>query len=42
MCKINKLQAYIVQQREDSQYFIITTNGVQSFKIVSHNIVPES
>ena len=26
--KINKLQGYIVQYREYSQYFIITINGV--------------
>ena len=28
MYKINKLQGYIVQYREYSQYFIITINGV--------------
>ena len=28
MCKINKLQGYIVQHREYSQYFIITINGI--------------
>ena len=28
MCKINKLQRYIVQHREYSQYCIITLNGV--------------
>ena len=28
MYKINKLQGYIVQHREYSQYFIITLNGV--------------
>ena len=28
MCKINKLQGYIIQHREYSQYFIITLNGV--------------
>ena len=28
MYKINKLQGYIVQHREYSQYFIITINGV--------------
>ena len=28
MYKINKLQGYIVQHREYSQYFIITRNGV--------------
>ena len=26
--KINKLQGYVVQHREYSQYFIITINGV--------------
>ena len=28
MYKINKLQGYILQHREYSQYFIITINGV--------------
>ena len=28
MYKINKLQGYIAQHREYSQYFIITLNGV--------------
>ena len=28
MCKVNNLQGYIVQHREESQYFIITINGV--------------
>ena len=28
MYKINKLQGYIVQHREYTQYFIITTSGV--------------
>ena len=28
MYKVNKLQGYIVQHRESSQYFIITVNGV--------------
>ena len=28
MYKINKLQGYIVQHREYSQYFIIATNGI--------------
>ena len=32
MYKINKLQEYIVQHREYSQYCIITLKGVQSIK----------
>ena len=37
--KINKLQGYIVQHREYSQYFIITINGVQPLKVVYHYVV---
>ena len=33
MYKIDKIQGYIVQHMEYSQYFIITLNGVQSIKI---------
>ena len=36
---LNKLQVYIVQYREYSQYFIITIDGIQSLKIVNHYII---
>ena len=36
MYKINKLQGYIAQHREDSQYFLITLNGVETVKILNH------
>ena len=39
MYKISKLQGYIVQHREYSQYFIITINGVQPLKIMIHSVV---
>ena len=39
MYKINKLQGHIAQHREYSQYFIVTTNGVEVFKIVNHYVV---
>ena len=39
MDKINKLQGYIIQHREYSQYFIITINRVQPLKIVNHYVV---
>ena len=39
MYKINKLQGYIAQHREYSEYFIITINGVYPLKIVIHYIV---
>ena len=39
MYKINKLQGYIVQYREYSQYFIITINGIKPLKIVNHYFV---
>ena len=38
MGKINKIQEYIVQPREYSQYFIITLNGVQYIKILNHYV----
>ena len=37
--KIDKLQGYIVQHRECRQYFLITIDGVQPLKIVSHYAV---
>ena len=40
MYKINKLQGYIVQHREYSQYFI-TLNGIQSVKFLNHCCTPE-
>ena len=39
ICKINKLQEYIVQHREYIQYSIITKDGTQSLKIFSHCVV---
>ena len=39
MYKINKLQRYIVQHREYSQYFTATVNRVKSLKIVNHYVV---
>ena len=39
MYKINKLQGHIAQHREYSQYFIVTTKGVEVFKIVNHYVV---
>ena len=39
MYKINKLQGYIIQHTEYSQYFIITINGVYPLKIVHHYVV---
>ena len=38
-CEINKLQGYIVQHREYSQYFIVTINGAELLKIVDHYVV---
>ena len=38
MCKINKTDGYIVQHREYSQCFIITTNGVYPLKIVNQYV----
>lgn len=38
MYKINKLQGYIVQLREYSQYFI-TIDGVQYINILNHYVV---
>ena len=37
--KINKLQGYVVQHREYSQYFTIAIHGIQSLKIVNHYAV---
>ena len=37
--KKEKIQGYIVQHREDSQYFIVTINGAQPLKIVIHYII---
>ena len=39
MYEIN-IQGYIVQQRENSQYFI-TVNGIEPLKIMNHNCIPE-
>ena len=39
MKKINKLQGYITQHEEYTQYFMITINGVEPLKIVTHYIV---
>ena len=36
---LNKLQRYIVQHKEYSQYFIITLNGIQCIKILNHYVV---
>ena len=36
MPKINKLQGYIVQNREYHQYFTVTVNALEFFKIVSY------
>ena len=36
MYKINKLQRYVIQHREYSQYFIIMLNVVKSIKILNH------
>ena len=38
-CKINRLQGYIVQHREYSQYFMITINRAYLLKIVDNYIV---
>ena len=35
----NKLQGYVVQHGEYSQYFIVTINGVLPLKIVTRYIV---
>ena len=35
MCKINKLQGYIIQHKEYSQSFI-TRNGVKSIQNLNH------
>ena len=35
----NKLQGYIVQHGEYSQYFIITLNGVLAIKILNRYVV---
>ena len=37
-CKVNKIQGYIVQHKEDSQRFIIIISGVQPLKIVNHYV----
>ena len=37
--KIDKLQSYIIQHREQNQYFMVTRNGVYPLKIVNHCIV---
>ena len=42
MYKINKLQRYIVQHREHSQYFIVTINGVQTKNCESLCCTPET
>lgn len=42
MYKANKVQGYTVQQREYSQYFIITINGVQSIKMLNLYCTPET
>ena len=39
MYKLNKLQGYIVQHREYSQYFIINIKGIKPLKIVNHYVV---
>lgn len=39
MYKINKLQGHIAQHREYSQYFTVTANGVEVFKIVNYYVV---
>ena len=42
MCKINKLQGYIIQHKEYSQSFI-TTNGVKiCTNFESPNCIPET
>ena len=38
-CYINKIQGCNVQYRDYSQYFIITSNGVQSVNILNHYAV---
>ena len=38
MYELNKLQEYIAQHREYSQYFIITLNGNSSIKILNHGL----
>ena len=40
--KINKLQEYIAQHKEYSQYFILTLNRIQTLKIVNHCYIPET
>ena len=39
MYKVNEQQGYTVQQKEYSQHFIITLDGVQSIKTLNHYIV---
>ena len=37
--KANRVQRYIVQHREHSQYYIITINGVSFIKILNPYVV---
>lgn len=39
MYKVNKLQEYIVQHREYSQYFIATLNGALNYHVIHLKLI---